>query len=358
MPGDRKRGRSSFPGPNGRHGGRPLRNAFASIFPKRKRAASPFLLALLCVPVLAAQPAAPSTTPAAQEASATARPAGITPAAPVAKAPNPHWSRTGCQHCHVLAGEQARPIPVQKIEGICVKCHDGRRAPAEPHPVGRPFGGMTSPPGWPAPDNTLTCITCHDVHPNQDYYAPRPPQNPMFLRGYTGSLRAFCGQCHPGSTAPEHRYNPHVVQVENGQVVEKSCAFCHTKPLPSGAQAVRTGQPALRADPISLCIGCHRSHPEWSPRSHIGAKIRPRNLAAMNAFAAAHGLTPPDARPAAGFLPLAGGNTLMCATCHNPHEQGVFPPGSPLAAGAVQPDHLVPQLRGLRSNLCGACHGT
>ncbi len=180
----------------------------------------------------------------------------------------------------------------------------------------------------------------------------------MFLREYSGNLLAFCGRCHAGANEPERRYNPHTVQVENGRVVPRSCEFCHTKSMPAGAQAVRTGDPALRADSILLCIGCHKTHPEWSQRSHIGAKPDAPKLAAMNSFAAAYGLTPPGKRPATGFLPLAGGTTVTCATCHNPHEEGVFPPGSVLAAGAVPPGRPILQLRGLRSNLCGACHGS
>jgi predicted CXXCH cytochrome family protein len=256
-----------------------------------------------------------------------------------------------------MSGELARPIPVQNVETTCLRCHDGRQARTEPHPVGRRFGPMTRPADWPAPDDKVTCATCHQVHPTGDPRASRPLQNPMFLRGGGTDMLAFCGRCHPGADEPQRRYNPHAAQIDNGQVAQQSCAFCHNKPMPHGASAARTGQPALRADPISLCIGCHPTHLEWSEKGHIGTKVTPRILGSLTAFARARNLTPPSTQPAAGFLPLAGGDTVVCSTCHNPHYEGVFPPGSPLANGAAQPAPAAEQLRGLHSQLCGACHG-
>ena len=303
-----------------------------------------FLVALSCssLPTLASQ--SPTTRPAATQ------PARVSPAI------NPHWSPDGCASCHEMSGTHARPIPVAAVESICLRCHDGRQARSEPHPVGRQFGKMARPADWPAPDDKVTCITCHQVHPGGHPRAPRPADNPSFLRSGGGDVLTFCARCHAGAGEPQRRYNPHAAQIENGHVAQQSCAFCHTKTMPAGEKAVRTGEPALRADAISLCIGCHPTHLEWSPRSHIGAQATPRVLASLKSFTAAY-QPPVTTQPATTFLPLAAGDTIVCSTCHNPHYQGVFPPGSVLAAGAGQPKPAAEQLRGLRSNLCGACHG-
>lgn len=300
---------------------------------------------------------APTTAPlpVTTLAPVTTRPAATQPARGAVL--NPHWSATECRACHQMSGDTAQPIPAQSVEAVCVSCHDGRQARREPHPVGRPFGAMTRPADWPAPDDKVTCTTCHLVHPKGDAYAAKPPQNPMFLRGDPPDLLSFCGRCHAGVDAPQHRYNPHTAQYVKSQVVDSSCSFCHTQPMPSGTGAVRTGQPALRADPISLCVGCHQRHLEWSEKSHIGAHATPEILAALAAFSASWNPSASSAQPAASSLPLAGGNIVVCSTCHNPHAAGVFPVSNVLANGAVQPAPAAEQLRGLRSQLCGACHG-
>lgn len=316
------------------------------------------ILGLTIVPVALAQPAAtqPAATQPARGIPST-RPAFQVPGLGD-KAVNPHWTDTGCRYCHVATGRRVNRISPEQVEDICMQCHDGRRAPAEPHPVGRRFERTTKPPAWPAPDGKITCITCHDVHLDRHYGAPRPAENPMFLRAWTGDVLAFCGRCHPGADQPESRFNPHLVQVQAGQVVQQSCDFCHAKPMPHGPQASRTGEPALRADSINLCIGCHTTHIDWFTPGHIGAKTTPEVRIALQAAAARRGVTLPEkAGLGAGFLPLGNGETVTCATCHNPHQVGVFAPGSVLAAGAIRPPGQAnEQLRGLGKELCGACH--
>jgi len=316
------------------------------------------VLSLIGVALAAAQALAPPPV-----ATQPARPAPATQPArarqtPVRKAVNPHWTNTGCRHCHDPAAGPAGPIPPERVEAICVQCHDGRRARPEPHPVGRLFERTTKPPDWPAPEDKVTCITCHDIHPGGRFDGPRPADNPMFLRGWTGNILTFCGECHPATPEAHSRYNPHITQIQNGQIVAQSCEFCHTKPMPAGEQAVRTGEPALRGGPINQCVGCHNTHVDWFTPGHIGAKITSEVRIALEAVAARHGIVMPEKTGlAAGFLPLSDGDTVTCGTCHNPHQAGVFPDESPLAAGAARPPGRGnEQLRGLGKELCGACH--
>lgn len=321
-----------------------------------------FIAAALIGPAAAQVATRPATQPAPR--TLATQPARRPPAEPVERAENPHWSDTGCRHCHVSAGGHTHRIGDAQVEAVCLKCHDGRRATQEPHPVGRAFDGqrVVAPQGWPAPDGKVTCITCHRVHPNGDPHQPRPKSNPYFLREYKGDLLAFCGRCHVEAER-QGLFNPHTSMLDaNGKPTAQGCQFCHTREMETGA-ATRAGDPALRAEAIVLCLGCHQNHIEWFEPGHIGAKVTPAIRAALDAFERQRGGTPggpaPATQPASTtLLPLGrGGDTLVCSTCHNPHQEGVFPPASVLGAGAIRPGQPAERLRGLGKELCGACHG-
>jgi hypothetical protein len=250
-----------------------------------------------------------------------------------------------------MEGTRALPIPLPATERLCLGCHDGIRASQEPHPVGRTFENprVTRPAQWPVVDGRLTCLTCHDAHPSGNPRADRPRENPSFLRGdQTGDPLAFCGQCH--TDARQHGlHNPHIMLSEENRPVEAACRFCHARSLPAGEQARRTGDAALNADGISLCLSCHPRHPDWFEPGHIGAKVPPAIRAWMQSFEKHRSVA----------LPLGGrdGDTIVCATCHNPHQEGVFPPGSPLGTGGIEPEESGQEFRGLGKELCSACHG-
>ena len=62
--------------------------------------------------------------------------------------------------------------------------------------------------------------------------------------------------------------------------------------------------------------------------------------------------------PTPATFPLARDGRIVCSTCHNPHENGLFPATSVLAAGAMQQetqDHG-PALRVSRKDVCRVCH--
>ncbi|MEP0842656.1 MAG: hypothetical protein HRF43_08080, partial [Phycisphaerae bacterium] len=265
----------------------------------------------------------------------------------------------------VMRNGHAADIRPRDVEAVCMKCHDGLRASAEAHPVGRPATSATPvPKGWPAPDGQVTCITCHRVHAGGRRWQPRPERNPAFLREYDGDLLSFCGRCHAGhgpTAGHLGRYNPHLAMLSpEGRPVQESCAFCHSRPMPSGPAAVRTGRADLHTDGVTLCLGCHSSHPDWFSPGHVGAKVTPTVRAAMTAFEARQAASrPATTRPTAeATLPLGGRNadTLVCATCHNPHQVGVFPADSALGRGAMRAGQATDALRGQGKELCGVCH--
>jgi hypothetical protein len=59
-------------------------------------------------------------------------------------------------------------------------------------------------------------------------------------------------------------------------------------------------------------------------------------------------------------LPLGIGNRVVCSTCHNPHQAGLFPPEADLGMGAMKPrEEQGPEsleMRGLGRGICRGCH--
>src|SRR5690348_18288094 len=78
-------------------------------------------------------------------------------------AANPHWDASRCGDCH-RAGNGAGPVNGVEADRLCLRCHDGRAASAEAHPVGRVVPKEQSlPSGWPLNNKgRVGCLTCHD----------------------------------------------------------------------------------------------------------------------------------------------------------------------------------------------------
>ncbi|NOX60039.1 MAG: hypothetical protein GXP29_14430 [Planctomycetes bacterium] len=257
------------------------------------------------------------------------------------KVSNPHWSQDGCVQCHP-AGKPPKPIEPREGTQQCLACHDGKHAPAEKHPVGRTIttARTRKPKGWPAPDNVLECLTCHDVRSACDRSKSRPVRNSAFLRGPVSDDRlAFCASCHV-DTEKHLKRNPHRMLNNAGQVNRESCLYCHDSSVEQDRNGRRRNRPALVSDERNVCLGCHTRHIDYFDPGHVGAKK--------------DGFMP---KPSAA-LPLSAKGAVTCSTCHNPHQAGLFPSDSELARGAI----IFPrtsnefQLRGYGNNICRVCH--
>ncbi|UCD27556.1 MAG: hypothetical protein JSV03_10605 [Planctomycetota bacterium] len=279
------------------------------------------------------------------------------------KTVNPHGSRDGCRYCHQMQNNKALPIASTDVDTICLKCHNGKDARQEFHPIGRTFSNkqIKQPKDWPAPNGKLGCLTCHNTR-------LRSKDNPSFVRGYQkGDLLSFCRQCHI-PTKKHERYNPHLMLDCNRMPIPRKCSFCHQSAIEQQKRIERTGEPRLRSDGVTLCLSCHTTHLDYFTPGHIGVKVPEKIKAHMAAFDE----TPIGRRVSAERiaqaikseqkipkrLPLANNDTIMCSTCHNPHQAGLFPSGSILAYGAIQlgREGKRLQLRGLGKELCSACH--
>lgn len=308
---------------------------------------------------------APVATAPAQELAPATRPSQ----APVKKAKNPHWNRDDCFVCHERTPEgRAAPIPLTEVNGLCLTCHDGRRAHKEAHPVGRTFAteGVINP-GWPAPEGLLSCVTCHNFGRGHARGGPRPEVNAWMLRDYTGGpLGPWCAKCHVAS--PAHQpFNPHIMLDEHGQVNWRNCVLCHEVTEGFDRQ-VRLGRPELVAEELSLCARCHTRHVDWFTPGHMGMSVPARMRAYMLAREDAgmegrlsrEQIEPHrDSARRPARLPLGEGDRVVCSTCHNPHQAGLFPPQTDLGMGAISPratDHEPLKMRGLGRGICRGCH--
>jgi len=283
---------------------------------------------------------------------------------------NPHWTADGCRYCHEFEAGKPVPIPPAGVDAICLRCHGGIHARRERHPMGRLFipGQVVKPEGWPTIENRLICETCHQHIVACRLEARELRDDPDFLRGYEGgSLLAFCALCH---IEPKyHRYKLHDMLTRDGKPIESKCLFCHTEEIKRANMMVRTGRAELRTDPLTLCESCHTEHLDYFEPGHPGSTVKPEMRGFMVAFeelgfVAGRYPTPGQIEAAARsgrepqHLPLWTGDKVVCSTCHNPHQKGVFPPGSVLAYGAMTPEEMTRRyhLRGVEKEICVACH--
>jgi predicted CXXCH cytochrome family protein len=275
-------------------------------------------------------------------------------------APNPHWQSDGCEQCHTIADGQALPIPRQQIDALCLNCHDGERAPADPHPIGRPAltAAAQTPANWPTIDGEISCITCHAIREHCDRTLTRPDENPLLLRGFTPQdRRDWCTTCH---TAGSGGFNPHERLVSDGVESGDPCLFCHTEVLDIPPDGQRTFDAALRAESSALCMNCHAPHWDFSPRGHLQREVpAPMHEWMVTQEVQLHGSLHLTGRvgeerhPA--LLPLGDGE-VTCYSCHNPHPPDLFSKGSVLGARAEPGHGYDAALRLNWMELCIGCH--
>lgn len=285
------------------------------------------------------------------------------------KATNPHWKPDGCQTCHTLDQGKPSPIAAAAVDEICLKCHDGRKAAAEFHPVGLAFDNkrFTRPEKWPVVDDRLACVTCHDMRLACSPTLTRPNVNHVLLRDYQvgrSQSKPFCRNCHQESAYK--KLNPHAMLLAvKDEIIEDKCLFCHTKPLDRGTLA-RTGDAFLKADQAALCRDCHPQHRDPMQQGHIGMPLSADMLATMRSrelIGLSSKLSPKiiaqvkaSGEKPTKMIPDQGGK-IICSTCHNPHQAGVFPSDSALAYRAIKPNadgRMISPVRG--QAWCKHCH--
>ncbi|MBK9128042.1 MAG: hypothetical protein IPM13_09600 [Phycisphaerales bacterium] len=270
-------------------------------------------------------------------------------------ADNPHWEASKCSACHTMTTGRPDPIAPERVDALCVGCHDGRRAPADPHPIGwAAAGGRTRPPpGWPLVEGRIGCLTCHDMIQHCDAGAVRPEDNSALVRDYDSSNPyEFCRICH---VQEKWRVNPHRNQVA-GFGGAHACAFCHIASPERTDGGGWTFDPGLRGGSNQLCLGCHTMHADPAPEGHLDREVTPAVLAAMlDAERRVFGTAGPEPR----LLVLENGR-ITCATCHTPHAEDPEPIGlftsAMTRARSRAPEDEHKGLRVEHLALCRHCH--
>lgn len=302
-------------------------------------------------------------------------PGGRVGEAIVAKAADPHWAADRCDQCHRQGdGEKQMTFSPFEIESLCTSCHDGVKASRSVHPSLRPAAGthgrIEKPADWPLVDNKIGCVTCHDIkmHCRQD--VRRPAVNAVFLRASEGrNLARFCNKCHVREA--QQRFNPHIMlDKATGKPDQKACLYCHSQVTPV-ASVTESGwiEAPLRKDVSMLCTGCHTRHVDYFEPGHMNAVASEQilNHLRRNANKADESQTASSkqqkqatkADASSGLLmPLGSGDRVVCFTCHNPHQKGLFPADSHVARGAmdVAKPGITYGLRFPQRELCRVCH--
>lgn len=264
---------------------------------------------------------------------------------------SPHWRSDRCDACHQPPGTR-QPIPHEQVNQGCLRCHDGRSASKERHPIHSLAATFATraPDGWPLLDGRLTCLTCHEFGRHCNSAAQRPTENPAFVRGFDPEdALAQCLHCH---TSSQWRVNPHRAAPSNDSVA--GCGFCHI----GAAHVPQAGRPGenlpLRAATTRLCLNCHTMHADPAPHGHLGLTVSNEILHHLADGRARNTEQPNvnrylmESRAPVAVLPLEDAR-ITCATCHDPHFDavGARHAGDETAPHALRLPHV---------ELCQRCH--
>jgi hypothetical protein len=287
---------------------------------------------------------------------------------------NPHWGETLCDVCHPKRNDgtlEPKQLRESTARATCDRCHtlaSLSRALHHPYDIA-PSRRVPSPPTWPLEDGRLTgrtgltCLTCHDILRQCQIRPQERWKNRAFLRSDPkASAVEFCLHCHPKELY--QATSPHDQIDDKGRERPGVCLYCHLK-RPDISGSVSPSRTSFRSKITDLCGNCHGTFPHPIGIPHL-VVVKREMLDRLCAYEIQDQFTIPLVRLQkylAGenrlprYLPVDGKtHEATCVTCHNPHEAGVFPAGSPQARGAegdLAPNH---RLRLPREDICLACH--
>ena len=254
---------------------------------------------------------------------------------------DPHWNESTCETCHL----STTPVPgnitlrADRAEQLCEGCHGSRgNARSCRHSSDIPLGNQPLPESYrdSVQEGQIVCTTCHDLTvqcllPHKAYRTI----NHGFIRDRSSAdTGEHCYGCHDDSGY--EKINPH--EIEAGYAAEPTCLLCHA----SMPVADENGWLAVDFNiPDSLngvCLGCHNIRPHPGSRSHLAvpsAEVQRNMQLAVVKYGSVLPLDPYNGQ-------------VHCATCHNPHNDGLE--GYPVAT----PPGSEHRLR--LNDICHACH--
>jgi hypothetical protein len=281
---------------------------------------------------------------------------------------NPHGVASSCSICHLSTDANN---PLLKDDGnavqLCRSCHTSDKAIHAIHPIDNEFqaGKHTHiPRNFPLFNGRLSCLTCHDVTPDCRLETLKGESSPNFLRGGNNqSALAFCADCH---TEQNHTaLNVHD-QRQGDRIKTDTCRWCHIQTKPNEPLLIDSAHFPVRPNSSEICQNCHtvaEDHPSGGPHLYIkpsddmiwyisAYELHSRmslSIQELVVFVRAAQRTPRS-------IPLDDQGRIICATCHNPHEEGLFRPGSDPATGAEPKQAVNQRLRAPKGQMCLTCH--
>ena len=263
----------------------------------------------------------------------------VLPASGVQKVIDPHWTGKHCTECHVETEKPELRFGGDVVQ-LCNRCHlNDPPVCTKVHTKNSMLPDSMEeniPADWPLVDSKITCLTCHAVRVQMYDNAEAETVNKNFLRSKErGDIFSFCFNCHQKERF--QKTNPHQDILSTD--IRSSCFRCHTEGLASGNEVCF--EASLKTKSPSLCMGCHGNLPKvHSVHEQLGRDTLNAHIAALNKLEQ-EGIE----------LPLADGR-MHCATCHNPHAEGII--GRKEAALGAGEKYF---LRTPSANdLCVACH--
>lgn len=263
----------------------------------------------------------------------------LPPAAMPAEAIYPHWTGKHCTECHVTAEVSELQFGGNVVE-LCNRCH-GSEPPVctRVHGQNSVFSDTmqdTIPDDWPRSGGVISCLTCHAVKLQMRINSVAQKENSAFLRGSEpGDLVSFCYNCHDRMRFQQT--NPHQGSMSSAD--QSPCYRCHTGALATGFEICF--EASLKTKSPSLCLGCHgKLAGGHAVHERLAAQILEKYHAPLLRLED-EGIE----------LPLAEGR-MHCATCHNPHPEGII--GRKEAAIGGGEEHFL-RMERVR-DMCRVCH--
>lgn len=210
----------------------------------------------------------------------------LLPAVALSGAPvDPHGKEGMCHYCHrfKVVEEGKAEFRLNTVEATCLECHGKRGATLEDY-LKRMLPDIKIKKKLIVYFTKHPDFSCHSCH------------NVMCLR----------------STRKELQYrNPHIQLDKEGRIIEKACLFCHAM-LPDYKHPSRENV-AMRYDISYLCSLCHAMASEKVGLG-LGKTMTQAMIQKKKQFEREYDVS----------LPLGPNDTVVCASCHNPHQSGVI----------------------------------
>lgn len=198
---------------------------------------------------------------------------------------DPHGKEGMCHYCHrsKVVEQGKAEFRLNTVEATCLDCHGKRGSTLEDYlwrmlPEVKTKREMVD---YFAKHPDFSCHSCHNV---------------MCLRSSRRELQFR---------------NPHIQLDTEGKIIEKACLFCHTT-VADYKHPTRTNA-HMRYDLTYLCSVCHMMSSQKRGLG-FGKSMTEAMIRKKEEFEKEHDVS----------LPLGPNNTVICASCHNPHQLGVM----------------------------------